>query len=804
MEALRQDIIQSCRRLRRTPGFTAVAAVTIALGVAATTTVFSVANGLLLKAPDGVSDPGSLVNLHTTSPDGSSFHAFSYPEYREYREGDIGLAGLATYSVTAMSLLRTDEPELVAGMLVSDNYFDVVGARPALGRAFAADDQDVAVLSYDVWRDRFAGDSAVLGRTVTVNRHPLAVIGVAEPGFRGHIAVLDAGIWVPVAAQPLLLPGERLGWDSSWLEVVGRVRPGVSREQVQASADLVARRIMEARPEVGEGHGIDVRRYTALFGQFYGSVFAFMALLLGIAGVVLLIACMNVANLLLARGTGRAKEIAVRLALGSGRRRVLQHLVVESVLLFALGGLAGTVLAFWAARALSAFHPPIPIPIALDFAPDVRVLGFALAAAFLTGVTFGLVPALRASRPALVPVLKSETAGGGSTHTRLRDLFVVTQVAGSALLLVGAGLFVRSLGRAAAIDPGLDPSGVEIATIDLGINNYGEAEGRDFYRRLEERLAASPGVEVTGLVQTLPLNLENSETVITIEGHEVSDDHPGHQTDFNVVTPGYFPTMRISILGGRGFDATDVEGAPLVAILNETAARTYWPGESAVGKRIFLGRPPDAAAATVVGIARDGKYRSLGEDARVMLYIPFAQDYRPQMTLAVRGDGNTGAAVRSVLRELDPALPYLHRGPMGEVMAISLLPQRLAAGVASGFGSLGLLLAAVGLYGILAYTVALRTREFGIRLALGATGGRLIGLVLRRGLVLTAIGLGVGFGAAWGVTRLIGGLLFGLNPLDPVTYGGIGVALMVVTLLASYMPARRARGVDPMVALREQ
>lgn len=804
MDTLRQDITQALRRLRRAPGFTAVAVLTIALGIAATTTVFSVANGLLLKVPPGVRDPGSLVNLHTTSPDGSSFHVFSYPELEEYRDSDIGLAGLAAYSITPVSMLRTDEPEVVAGMIVSHDYFDVIVARVVLGRAFAPDDEGVAVLSHDVWLERFAGDSAVIGRTVTVNRYPLVVIGVAEPGFRGHVAVLDGGIWMPMAAQPLVLPGERLGWNSGWLEAVGRLRPGVRREQVQASADVVARRLAEARPEIEEGHRVDVRRYTALFGQVYGGVAAFMGLLLGITGVVLLIACMNVGNLLLARATGRTKEIAVRLALGAGRRRVLQHLVVESVLLFTLGGLVGAVLAYWGAGVLASLQPPVPIPVALDFAPDARVLGFALTAALLAGALFGVLPALRTSRPALVPALKSESAGGGSAHGRLRDLFVAAQVAGSVLLLVGAGLFVRGLGRASAIDPGFQAEGVEIASVDLGINHYSEAEGKDFYRRLEERLRASPGVEVVGLVQTLPLNLENTETVIRIDGHEVSDEHPPHQTDFNVVSPAYFQAMRIPVLRGRAFDATDVEGAPLVAIVNETAARLYWPDGEAVGKRIFLGGSTDAEAATVVGIARDGKYRSLGEEPRGMLYVPFAQHYGPQMTLAVRGDNTTGAAVRSAMRELDPALPYLHRGQLSDVIGLSLLPQRVAAGVASGFGSLGLLLAAVGLYGILAYTVALRTREFGIRAALGATGGRLIGLVLRRGMVLTGVGLGVGFVAAWGVTQLISGLLFGLNPLDPVTYGGIAATLMVVTLLASWVPARRAMGVDPMVALREE
>lgn len=811
VDTLWQDLRYALRTLRASPLATVVAAVTIAIGVGATTTIFSVANALLLRTPPGIVAPRDLVTVHAVSPDGSSFHAFSHRGFEHLREAGGGLQDLAAWS-TAPAVIATDgDPELLVGMGVSANYFSLLGARPVQGRLLVPEDDAgiagprVVVLSHAAWQRRFAGDPSLVGQVINLNGEPFTVVGVAEPGFQGHVVAVDVAAWIPIGVS---LPPERApelaNPRASWIELLGRLAPGTTPAQAAAALTTVQAQFMAGVGFEGQ-RGVDVRRYAPVPAPALLPVAGFLGMLVILTGLILLIASANVANMLLARAAGRGREIAVRLALGASRTRLVRQLLTESMLLFAFGGASGILVAVWLTGVLSQVRPPIPVPILLDFSVDLPVLLAALALTLLTGITFGLAPALQSTRPDLTRSLKDEPGLVRVGRHRIRGAFVVAQVAATTLLLVVAGLFIRTLGRAASMELGFEVAGLHAVMSDLRVQRYTPEQTLAFIEEVQRQAAELPGVTSVGAIDILPLNMSNQTSVLAIEGRDPVEGVGRFETDFARATPGYLGTIGIPIVRGRGLAPTDRDGGPAVAVINEALARRVWPGEDPVGKLMQFGSFTEGTLTEVVGVARDSKYRSLGDRNRPMVYLAAAQQAPRDMALLVRtapGGPDPAPALRALVRQLDPDLPLLINRPYREVIGISLLPNRIATLVAGVFGVTGLVLATVGLYGVLAFTVQRRRREIGVRMALGAGNARIRRLVLRDGMRLTGIGLLVGLATAALVGQLLGGLLLGLSPLDPVTYLGIAALMLTTALLACLEPVRRALRTTPVEVLR--
>lgn len=810
MDHLKLDLRFALRGLGRNPGFTGIAVLTLGIGIGATTAVFSLVNGLLLR-PLPVNEPDRLVVVNELRRGGrisisNGQAALPYERYLAYREAttDI-LSGLAAQRRINFSLRAADGARNVNGIIVSGNYFDVLGVWPALGRFFSDGPDGAAgarevVLGYDSWQNAFAADPSIIGRPVYVDGRALTVVGVAPAGFGGTTIDFAPDIWVSYEGYRQAAGAAGNAGDT-WLTLFGRLTPGVTPAQVQAALAVIGPQIPAEDPDT-EVTGVALQPLTGIPVSERAQVIGFLGMLFATAALVLLIASVNVAGMLLARAAARQREIAIRRAIGAGRGRLIRQLLTESVVLCLLAGAAGLLLAVWLGDALAASRPS-GLDIPLDLSLDARVLGFALLVTLATGVGFALMPALRASIPELVPALREAQGGPTRRRTRLRSGFVVAQLTMSLVLLVAAGLFVRTLQHALTVDPGFEPNGVVVAGLDLDSRGYDEARGRVFYRQLVERVAALPGIESVGLAIYPPLSGN-----VLAEDVERANPPAGAgaaivETQYGAVDVGYFETLRIPILAGRAFIAGDREGAPGVAIVNETLARRFWPGESAVGKRIaYEGRPLQ-----VVGIARDGIYEDLAESTvPPYLYVPMEQwpgsYYR---TLHARVEGDPGAALAAIRREvgaLDPDIALVRASYLPSLIASFLLPQRFAAVLIGTFGLIGLELAAVGLYGLLAYDVAQRTPEFGLRMALGAQAGDVLRLVLWHGLAIVLGGLALGAAAAAVLTRFLSGFVFGVSPLDPVTFIGVALLLTGAALLASYLPARRATKVDPITALR--
>jgi predicted permease len=812
METTLQDIRYALRTLRRAPAFTLVAALTVAIGIGATTTIVSVANSLLLRAPAGVRESGALVTAHRLGQGGSSFHSFSYPAYADLRDSKSGLSGLAAYGMVPASLTTEQEPQILLSMLVTGNYFQILGTRAAMGRLLlptddrgAAGADPVVVLSHRTWVERFGGDPRIVGRTVTINRNPFVVVGVAEQGFQGHTAGFDVGAWIPMGMSGAM--GERARLDdihSSWLELIGRRVATASPRQI--SQALTAAAMGTAERYGADSAGVDVRRYAPIPAEALLPVAGFLGLLLVISAVVLFIGSVNVGGLLLSRSLARSREIAVRLAIGAGRHRIIRQLLTESIVLFGLGGLAGVALAFVATRALARLSPPVGIPLNLDFHPNLVVLSVALIVTVATGIIFGLVPALHSTRPDLAHAIRDEHLGGRFRRSRLRGAFVVVQVAGSVLLLVVGGLFVRALSHAGDINLGFSPTGIHLAAVDLQVHNYSEEQEIAFVSQVEKGLVERKGITHVAAADVLPLAGSNQSSLLVVEGREPVMNVGVFEIDFAKVTPGYFGIMNIPVARGRDFEDHDRTGSPSVVILNQTLAARLWPGQDPIGKRVSFGSMTFEKPSEVVGIVGDSKSRSLGGNIEPTIYLPFAQE--PSHSVFFVAKAQPGAApadlMRQAIRDADPALPLLHNASLVSIIGISLLPNRIAAIVAGALGGVGLLLAAVGLYGLLAYAVSRRQKEIGIRMALGAAPGDVRKLVLGEGLRLTLIGLLLGFGLALAATRLLRAMLFGVSPLDPLTFATIATLLGLTAFAACALPVRRATHTDPMEALRNE
>ncbi|MDB5034529.1 MAG: hypothetical protein JWQ98_1770 [Chlorobi bacterium] len=814
LHSILQDIRFGARMLVRKPGVTIVAVLALALGIGANTTIFSAVNAILFR-PLPVRNQEGLVVIRKTEPDGTDPLPFSHPEYLDYRDGSVAFSGIAAWTGASTSLMADGEPEVVSAEITSGNYFSTLGISPAIGRFFGpTEDQvpgrdPVTVISYPLWQHRFGGDPGIVGRRIELNGAPFTVIGVAAREFTGLTVGEAPALWVPMMMYHQIAPGQNdiIGARNvSGLMLFGRLKDGISPERAIAEMNGIASGIGKKHPDNARGEGIALAPLDGLSSLSPGereNVRSFVAIMMAVAGLVLMIACINVAGMLLARSAARRHEMAIRLAIGAGRRRLVRQLLTETTLLFLLGGGVAMLMAVWSTDLLRSFHPPPEVPIAIDPAIDLRVLGFTFAISLITGLLFGLTPALRGSKTDLADALK-EAPSGDSHRSRLRGIFVTAQVALSLILLIGAGLFLRTLQHAASIDPGFDPDHVELAVFDLSLHGYDEARGAALYGTLLERLRATPGVNSAALASIVPLGFSNAMMMLTVEGSTPRVGEDGFLTNFNIVTPGHFATMRMPLVKGRDFSAEDRQGHPQVAIVNETFARTYWPGGNPIGRRISM-QGKEGPFMEVVGVAKDGKYKSLGEASLPYLYLPFGQNYTPSMTLQVRTSGDEAAAltaIRGQVHKLDPNIPLLNPMPLSRYIASALLPQRIAAWVAGTFGVLGLLLTAVGIYGMVSYAVIQRTREIGIRMALGAGRNAVMGMMMRQGFVPVALGVALGLIGAFASAPLLASFVFGISTFDPLTYLLVALALMLVALVACYIPARRASNVDPIAALK--
>jgi predicted permease len=803
--------------LVRSKGFTAAALISIALGVGVNTTIFSFINAALLR-PLPLPQPEQVVRLW----DGQ---ATSYPDYVAYRNEAGAFAGLAAYTQRAMSLRSGEDTERVWGEIVSGNYFDVLGVKPVQGRAFLPEEDSVpathpvVIISGSLWKRRFNSDPALVGRTILVNNQSFTVVGITAEDFAGANLLTPPDLWVPMMSEPLVQPGSvsLTSPDDGWLSLIGRLKPGATLAQARAETSVIAARLHQERkarmsgPEEQGGRQLAVEPARGLMVSPEGRTptLIVVALLLTVVTLVLLVACANVANMLLARAASRRKEIAVRLTLGASRWRVVRQLLTESLLLALVGGGAGLLLSLWSAELLQSLLPQSPdgIRAPLDTSPDVRVLFYTLLLSTLTGIIFGLAPALQASKPDLVSALKDEALGFSWRRLSLRSALVVGQVTVSLLLLVAAGLFLRNLQNTQNANPGFQIENGIIMTYDLGLANYDAARGKLFHEELLSRIRALPGVRSASLAEFVPLGDGGNKSPLYIEGEATvlerldEDSMLSHMT----VATDYFKTMGIALLGGRDFAASDTAANPRVVVINETLARRLAPDGNAIGKRIRTDSRGEYLE--VIGVTRDIKYNNLAEKTPYFVYRPLTQQYRPRMTLHVRSADNPEAMMsqlRAEMRTLDPNLPVTGVMTLAEHMRGPLAPARLLAWLSSAFGVLALVLAATGLYGVMAYLVSGRTREFGIRLALGASGRDLLRLVLTEGITLVGAGMLLGLVASAALTRVLQSVLYNVSATDPLTFAGVALLLAAVTLVACYIPARRAMKIDPMTALRHE
>jgi predicted permease len=791
----------AARMLRKSPVFTIVVVFVIALGSGAVTTIFSGMNALLLRPLPGISGGDRLVALRPARGDGTAAEQGSYDFYRYLRDRSRTLQAACAWGRVSLTIAAGGQGTAVYGNMVSGNYFEALGVRPALGRFFAADEDrtpgthPVVVVSHAFWKSRLDGDRRAIGRTVVVNGITFTVVGVAPAQFAGIYTGLRADAWVPLMMQPQLRPRSNLT-NASWLWVFGRLRDGstaaAARQELSA---LAAARARDSGQTLSSGAAPSVRvaRLTGLPNGEGGPLLGFMSLLLGSAGLVLLIAGVNVAAMLSARYVARGRELAVRAALGAGRSRIVRQLLTEILALFLLGAIGGFVIAQLATAALERLPLPQNIPVSLELSPDLRVLAFALGISLLAGLIFGLVPALRAARGDLTLRLRDDSAGRGHRRTFWGGALIVGQLALSLVLLVAAGLFIRALGRGERVDPGFEIAGVTTASLEPEAWGYTEPRARAFYRTLAGRVAAVPGVVAVSYAGRLPLMMGSSPSDIA-----VADAGVGVHTAS--VDVDYFSVLRIPLLHGRGFNPSDDERGSRVAVVNETLARKVWP-EGALG-RTFRFRDGQT---TVIGIVRDAKYATLDEPTPSFVYLPLAQHWQPSQSLLVRTAGDPAqfaSAIEAATRSIDPLLPRPRITTLRQATGIVLLPQRTAAIVTGVLGAVGLVLASVGLYGIMAFSATRRTREIGIRMALGARRSNVLGMMVREGLQLAAFGIVCGLVFAAAATRLIAGWLFGISPLDGTTFLVMSAVFIVVALIASYLPARRAAASDPLRALR--
>ena len=819
---LLQDTRYGARMLRKSPGLTLVAVLSLGLGIGAISTIFSFVNGIMLR-PLPYQEPDRLVLLDETAvKKGIPSMSVSYPNFLDWRAQNnsfediacfqrggfaIGSGGPAAAGASAAAgsgssgAAVATEPEQLKGAFVTQGLFEILGVAPILGRTFTAeedqpDHDQVIILSYGLWHRRFGGDPAILGQTLVLNNRTRTVIGIMPKGFQ-FPEVAEA--WGPMA-----LTTKEFTRTDHGLNAIARLKPGVTLEQAQAEMITIASNIETENPVTNEGLSVSV---IDLRGSLVGDYKKALLILLGVVAFVLLIACVNVANLLLARATARHKEIAIRAALGAKRQRIVRQLLTESLLLGLIGGVFGLALAWWGMDLLLAAIP-IDIPFWMKFDLDGRVLGVTAACSLLTGFVFGTVPALEASNPDLNETLKEGgRSGAGSGRHRLRSLLVAAEIALSLVLLVGAGLMMRSFMSLQSVDAGFKPEGVLTMDVALPGSKYRRPEKRaEFFDALLDRVRAIPGVHSAGINSGLPLRGNNWGRSLTVEGFPVLSVGEAPVINHCVISSDYFSAMGISLLKGRDFDQRDSFKAPKVTIIDERLAREYWPGEDPLGKRIRFGPPEDNEPwHTIVGVVGEVKHDRLDASTRKSVYLPYAQTPVGGLSIVIRTEGKPEkliAAARAQVRELDPDLPVTRIMPMTDVISRSVWQPRLYTALFGVFAGVALILATVGIYGVMSYAVEQRTREIGLRMALGAQRNDVLKLVVGHGILVAAIGIAVGLGAAAALTRLMSSLLFEVSATDPMTFAVVSALLAGVALGACFIPARRATKVDPMIALR--
>ena len=809
METLLLDLKYAMRMLVVHRRITAIAVLTLAMGIGANTTVFTMLKGIALRPLPGVNAADDLVVLLTASRSGER-GPMNFHDYIDVRDRSKTLAGIAGTFPVAMTIGRGDAAERVWGELVTGNLFRVLGVSPLLGRLITEDDDrgqgaSVAVISHALWQRKYRGDPGVIGQPLQVGTRVLTIVGVTPPDYRGSMVGLGLHVSVPVRMQPELVPMgnfiDRVERDNHWMMTVGRVKPGVSFAQARAEVKLLS-------DQIKAEHSNDFLADAALLVPLSQSPYGAQAVLLPVftvsmimVGLVLLVACANLSNILLARATVRRQEIAVRLATGATRWRVVRQLLTESLLLSLVGGAAAFLVALWAGRLLNGVELPLQYPVVVDARFDGLVFAFTAAASVLCGIVCGIVPAWQSSRTALAPTLIDARSTLRFRRSWVRSGLLVAQIAVSLALLVAAVLVVRSQTQAGRVNPGFDPAGVNLFAMDAAQSGYDATRGPVLYRNILREVSSLPGVQSASLAFQLPLVVVGMMT----RGVDVDGYRPTKSEDmnvgFNIVSEEYFATMRIPVVQGRAFDEHDDASAAKVAIVNVPFARRYWPGQDPIGRTVRIA----GDAHRIVGVVREIKYVSVTEDPRPYLYLPLAQSYTPQVTLHVRASADAASEqqrVRSAVRRVDAALPLFDVRPLQTQIDVSLGTFAAATLILSAAGLQALLLAAIGIYGVVSFSVAQRTREIGIRVALGATPTQVLRLIMSQGFMLSVVGIVVGAAMAFASSRILAGLLYGVGPRDPATLVAVALSLMAVAIVACWVPARRALRVDPTTALR--
>ncbi|HET9743986.1 MAG TPA: ABC transporter permease [Terriglobales bacterium] len=812
MGSLLQDLRFALRTLRKSPGFTAIAVLTLALGIGANTTIFSWINSTLLNPIPGASNTGELLEpMLGTNP--ADPNPLSYPDYLDFRRRNRSFSSLAAFELQDMDLTGKGKPERIWGYLASWNYFDMLGVRPILGRGFIASDDATqkgspfVVISYRLWQNRFGGDAGIVGRSIDIDKHPYTIIGVAPALFQGTQTGLSADLWIPIVMeQQIISPYDRLhDRGSQWVMMMGRLKPGATLASTQQDLGGIMQQLVRDYPNDHRGRK-DVTVFPLWQAPFGANAYFYVLLpiLMAIAGVVLLLACANVANLLLVRSVSRQREVSIRLAIGAGRWRLVRQFLIESLVLALGGGTLAFLMTTWTARMFITFVPPSNLPVSLVVAADHRVLIATLVISTLASVIFGTLPAMRASGLSPALVLKQEGASttAGLRKARLARGLVVTQIAMSLLLLIVAGLFIRGFQRSQHVDLGFNSEHVYLGSFDLFPAGYSSADGVQFYRQLLNKLETIPGVQSVTIADWVPLGFVNRSDIFKPQGY-VPQAHESMEVEEADVGPNYFPMMQVPIVEGRGIEFTDTEKSQPVAVVNQAFASKYWPHQDALGKKLEA----SGTSFIVVGIAKDVHYNTLESAHDRFVYLPITQDYSHSATIFARVSGNPAAfadTIEKKVHELNADLPLYDVGDLKTRVLVASTNARIGGVFVGMFGALALVLAAIGIYGVIAYSTRQRTHEFGIRIALGAQRHEILQLVLKDGVRLTLIGLAIGLALALSLTRFLQSQLFGVAATDALTFGSVIVLLSAAALLACYLPARRATRVDPMISLRTE
>ncbi len=813
LSALGRDFKFAARMFIKSPLFTTIVVLTLAIGIGLNTAVFSAVDALLLRPLPGVRASDELMQLYRTSPGNEKFGSSSIPHYFDLRNRTKGVfSGVAASSFQFVSITADGPPQIVTAIMVSANYFNVLGVSPFRGRLFTADEDvgqgahPVVVLSHGAWKNLFASDPNVVGRTIPVNGQAMTIVGIAPPDFRGTLPIIQPVMWVPLTQVGQIKPGNVKDFesrDNNYNDVIARLAPGASVAQARARLDAVSRELLAEFPDEYKNRGIHLVRQVdaGIHPTLRGAQVGLSAVVMVVVAILLIIACVNVANLFLARARDRAREMAIRLALGARRSALIRQLLVESLFFSLASGAVGLLVAWWAISIANR----IGLPMNVELSPDLRlsplVLSFSLGITTLTGILFGVVPALQATRPSLIPALKGE-APAGESRSRTTKGLVVAQMALSMVLLVCAALFLVNLRSATSIDKGFAAERILLADLDPGLQGYARSRSRDFYRQTLERLRANPMVEEVGMISDMPLGLSSSDRGVTIPGYAPQKDE-GMSIFYASASPNYFNTMGITLRSGREFTEQDDSASVPVIIVNERFAQRFWPNQSAVGHIVHAAERDF----TVIGVATTGKYKRLGEDPTAFMYFTQAQQWSSSMSIAIRTKGKPSAFVptlRRMMTELDPNLPVSNIRTMEKHLGFTLLPARIAGTALGVFGVLGLLLASVGMYGVMAYSVSQRTREIGIRMAIGASAANVVSLIMRQGLTLVFIGTAIGLVGAIGASRLLRSILYGADAINPATFIAVPAVLIVVAALATFVPAKRAASVDPAISIRTE